>query len=119
VLHLADRAKGGIFGLSSDRVAHNARLLFEPCLPWAVGMASYGSTDAALAYGRLHAPWPVAAIQVVGGVAFLAALAAGGACVFVRRVPWPVRRFALAGGVGLVATLAGFLASPLVLDLLR
>jgi hypothetical protein len=117
LLHQADRARGGVLGLSFDLVAHNARLLVDPCLPWAVGAASYGQAGGAIDYGKLSLPLPIAAIQIAGGTLFLLAVAAGGACVFARRLAWPVRRFAIVGGVGLVATLGGFLASPMVMDL--
>jgi hypothetical protein len=117
LLHAAARAKGGVLGLSPGLVAHNARLLVEPCLAWTLGLEAFGSRGAAIVYGKLATPPGVAALQIAGGALFFGALVVGGACAFLRPLRWPLRRFAIAGGLGLVVTIAGFLASPMVMDL--
>jgi hypothetical protein len=117
LLHVTARAKGGVLGLSAGLVAHNARLLVEPCLAWTLGLESFGSRGAAIAYGKLPTLSAVAALQIAGGALFFGALVVGGACAFLRPLRWPLRRFAILGGLGLVVAIAGFLTSPMVMDL--
>ncbi len=115
ILRSSARATGGQLALSGSQVAHNARLLVDG-LAWTVGARAWSANDA-MTYGPWSGPAIVRGIALAGGVLFVVAIVAGGACAFVRRVPWSVRRLAIAGGLALPVTLVGFLASPMVMDL--
>ena len=110
------RATPGQLALGVDRLARNARLLVDPCLPWTVGARAWKDSGA-IGYAPWDGPAPLRWLLLAGGTLFLLALAAGGASVFVRRLPWETRRLAIAGGMALPVTIAGFLASPMVMDL--
>jgi hypothetical protein len=110
------RATHGQLALDTRAVVHNARLLAEPCLPWTMGARAWSAAGPAG-----YTPWggPLAArgLLLVGGAFFVAAILVGGASVLASSVSWPVRRLAIAGGLALPVTIAGFLVSPMVMDL--
>jgi hypothetical protein len=115
VLRSSARATDGQLALSGSLVAHNARLLMDG-LAWTVGARAWSANDA-MTYAPWGGPAIVRAIAFAGGALFVVAIACGGAGVFARRLPWGVRRLAVAGGLALPVTIAGFLTSPMVMDL--
>jgi hypothetical protein len=109
-------ATHGQLALGLDRVARSARLLLDPCLPWTIGARAWEDGGAS-GYVPWDGPLALRALTLAGGTLFLVAVAAGGACVFLPRLAWETRRLAIAGGLALPVTVAGFLASPMVMDL--
>ena len=116
LLRASMRATAGQLALGLDGLVRNGRLLLDPCLPWTLGARAW-SDEGAIGYVPWGGPLPLRALSLAGGALFLVAIAAGGACVFVRRLRWETRRLAIAGGLALPVTVAGFLASPMVMDL--
>jgi hypothetical protein len=108
-------ATHGQLALDVAQLSRNARLLVDPCLPWTLGARAWGATSA-IDYGPWDGPPFARGLLVVGGTLFLCAITAGAASVFVRTLPWSVRRLAIAGGLALPVTIAGFLVSPMVMD---
>ncbi len=108
-------ASHGQVGLTAGVVARNAGLLWDPCLPWALGAKVYFARNA-MDYAPWDAPPLVRALSAVGAASLVLGMVAGGALVFARRVPWAVRRLGLAGSVALPVTLLGFLTSVMVMD---
>jgi hypothetical protein len=115
VLRSSARATGGQLALSGSLIAHNARLLADG-LAWTVGARAWSANDA-MTYAPWGGPAIVRVVAFIGGVLFVVAIACGGACAFLKRFPWSVRRLAVVGGLALPVTIAGFLASPMVMDL--
>ena len=113
------RATHGQLAITLSAVARNARLLVSPCLPWTLGARAWGERAArkSLEYGPWPGPPVARALLLVGGGIFLAAIVAGGVAIFVRPIPWRVRRLAVPGALALPVTIAGFLISPMVMDL--
>ncbi len=113
------RAPGATHGettLGLSFLAHNAKLLREEALPWILSATAYFSRRG-IAYGPWHAPAAFRAVQWVGALSFLGAMAFG-AIGFARgRAPWRVRRLGLVGFVMLPLTLGAFLLSSMVMDL--
>jgi hypothetical protein len=116
LLRASSRATPGQLALRMDVLARNLRLLADPCLPWASGARAWSAPNA-VDYVPWDGPLAARALGLLGGTAFVVAIAAGGACVFVARIPWSVRRLAIAGALALPVTVAGFLVSPMVMDL--
>ena len=117
LLRLHAHATHGQLDLTPGVLGRNFHLLLDPCLPWALGARAYGTPGPAMGYEAWNGPSLVRSFELAGGTLFFLALLAGSALVFVRSIPWPVRRLAVAGGVAIPVTLAGFLVSPMVMDL--
>ncbi len=116
LLRTSGRATHGQLALGAGAVARSARFLL-PCLRWTLGGDAW-SASSAMSYGPWDGPLEARALVVMGGALFFVAIVAGAACVFARRLPWEVRRLAIAGGLALPVTVAGYLASPMVMDVL-
>ncbi|HEY2512676.1 MAG TPA: glycosyltransferase family 39 protein [Polyangiaceae bacterium] len=117
LLRMHAHATHGQLDLSAGVLARNFHLLVDPCLPWALGARAYGTPGPAMGYTAWDGPSLVRSFELAGGALFLLALLAGGALLFARSIPWPVRRLALAGALAIPVTVAGFLVSPMVMDL--
>jgi hypothetical protein len=102
-------AQHGIFSVSTDVIAHNAKLLWDPCGPWFLGTTIVHAPD--WSHWR---PWPAPlffrVIQLAGGAAFFAVCALS--LVFARRERAIVRAAAIVA----LSTLGGFLVSLMVMD---
>jgi hypothetical protein len=97
-------------------VAHNLRLLVDPCLPWLLGTTAF-VPRALLGYSPWD-PGPVLhAIERCGGVLFLAAIVTGGVASARRGSSWPVRRLGGFGFAVAALTVAAFALSVMVMDL--
>ncbi len=116
VFRASARATHGQLALDAQAVARNAHLLVDPCLPWTVGARAW-SGSSGVGYAPWDGPLAVRALALAGGTFFVLAVVAGAASARVARVPWEVRRFAIAGALALPVTVAGFLVSPMVMDL--
>src|SRR5262249_39344095 len=102
--------------LTTGRIAHNARLLLDPGLPWALGGEAFYSP-----VGTEYEPWPAPhAFVIVQAHAMFFVFAATVVAIVVtlRRftVSPALRRFAAFGSIATLSTLAGFLLSPMVRD---
>jgi hypothetical protein len=109
------RASHGQTGLAPGVVAHNARLLWDECLPWALSAKVYFARHM-MDYAPWDPPGWVRALQIAGAASLVVGIALGGALVFARRIPWPVRRLGLVGSLAFPVTIAGFLVSVMVMD---
>ena len=107
-------ANAGPMGLSSSVLAHNWKLLWETCGPWAFGTRPLYSPVSE------YVPWALSPALVwnarLGTTLFLAGTLSGAALVFSRKIPWPVRRLGLVGAAGVYGTFAAFLCSVMVMD---
>ena len=103
--------------MSGAVVSRNLKLLVDPCLAWMSGARAWAASGHATAYAPWQGPAVVRGLMLCGGALFVALVAAGGLAVFARSIPWTVRRLAIAGGLALPVTIAGFLVSPMVMDL--
>jgi hypothetical protein len=111
MLHPA--AQHGIFSMTPSVLAHNAKLLADPCGPWFLGTTIW--IDHGTDWGPWHAPIYMRALQLLGGAAFFAVIGASLALAFRDRKN-EAARIAVAGGIVMVLTLAGFLVSQMVMD---
>ena len=84
------------------RIAHNARLLMDTCLPFALGTKIFIKGEALVAQ-PWSAPAPVLGLQLLGATGFALSVLSAGPLAFSKRVPWPARRLGL---LGLLTTLA-------------
>jgi hypothetical protein len=102
--------------LSLEPLEHNARLLWEQCLPWLLG---YGVNRADDTYNmvRWEPPLAFALLQKLGAVLFVVGVVVGGLALFSRRLPWRVRRLGGVGGMVSAAALGGFLLSHQPVDM--
>jgi Dolichyl-phosphate-mannose-protein mannosyltransferase len=98
------------------RIAHNASLMRETCLPFALGTKVFIKGEELVAQ-PWSAPAPVAILQVLGATIFAVSLLAAGPLAFSKRIPWPVRTLGLLGFVTTIATLAAFLVSTKPVDM--
>lgn len=113
-LRLRAGAEGGVLGLDVARVGHNARLLLDPCLPWALSARPWAPRD-----DGAWAPVASAAVRVLGvtgGLALAAALGLGFAHALRLGTRSELARHAWVGLVGLGAAVVGFLLSVMVMD---
>jgi hypothetical protein len=123
--------RGG--ALSFEQVRRNAALLWDQCLPWLLGYGVY-IPGAGLYPDRWMPPAPIALVQIVGALLFVAGLAWGGVALligrgpgasrggvvtrwFARRQPWPVYRLGAFGAIVAATTLGGFLVSSSPYDM--
>lgn len=115
LLWRAPQAKHGVVTLSLDVIPKNARLLWEACLPWALGIKTY-APRAVMDY----APWPAPAAWTAlawTSAALVIALALGGAAwAWSSRLPWKTRALGLMGAAGIPLTLGAFVVSLMVMD---
>jgi hypothetical protein len=118
LLRASARATDGQLALVLDRgtLLRHARLLLDACLPWTIAARGW-SAEGALGYAPWNGPFAARVLLRVGGTLFLVAIAVGGGAVFARSLAWSTRRLAIAGGLALPVTIAGFLVSPMVMDL--
>ena len=116
LLHLDPRFSSGPQRLETSRVAHNAALLWDTCLPWALSYEVFFAQR-----GLEYLPWApprvFASLQRFAAFALVAGLLAGGAAVLVGRRGWGVRPRGPAGALMLPVTLGAFLVSVMVMDL--
>ncbi|HVY46752.1 MAG TPA: hypothetical protein VHB21_12785 [Minicystis sp.] len=115
VLRALPGATHGQTSLSLAVVAHNAALLVDSCMPWALGTTPYVARHLS-DYAPWHAGYPFHAVQLAGAALFLAAIALGGALALRPTTPRPLRRLGLFGASMLPLNVAGFLMSPMVMD---
>jgi hypothetical protein len=98
------------------RLAHNAGLLVDTCLPFALGTKVFIKGEELVAQ-PWSAPAPVQILQVIGATAFVLSLLSAGPLAFSKRIPWDVRKLGLLGFLTTLATLAAFLASTKPVDM--
>lgn len=108
-------AKQGVFSMTTDVVAHNLKLLLEPCGPWAIGTTAF-APERMMDWTAWSAPWPVRVVQVWGGVAFFVVAGASAALVFAHGTGARARRLGAVGLCVALATVAAFLVSRMVMD---
>ena len=108
-------AKHGVFSMTTDVVGHNAKLLWDPCGPWAIGAKAWAPTHM-MDWAPWDAPWPIALVQWLGAAAFFVALGASIALVLLRGTAPGARRVGVVGLYVALATVAGFLVSQMVMD---
>ncbi len=108
-------ARHGVTSMTTRLLAHNARLFWHECLPWAIGTKVYRPLHA-MDYAPWRPPPAVHALQV-GGVLLLVGLLAYGAALSARRrTPAALRRLGLFAVTTIVLTLAAFQVSMMVMD---
>ena len=105
-------AQHGIFSMTTGVLAHNAKLLVDPCGPWFLGTTIW--TEQSGTWGPWHAPIVLRALQLAGGAAFF--LVIGASLVIVWRTGHALKRLALGGAAVMLVTLGGFLVSQMVMD---
>lgn len=102
--------------ISLDRIGYNARLLWNRCLPFALGYALYQDSEFPLRRSLWTAPMPWQVLQIAGGWSLLLGIVLGGA--FIRsKLSWRVRRLGLFGFLVTLTTLAAFLVSVMPVDM--
>ena len=114
-LRLSGGANDGPLGLSLHVIKHNAIILWNDCLPWALSYRVYTAHDPSH-YVPWDAPVYVQAIQLMGAFSVAAIVIAGLGAVREKTLSWPVRRAGMMGSAGWVVTIAGFLVSVMVMD---
>jgi hypothetical protein len=114
LLTSSPKAAHGEATFRAATLAHNYRLLVDPCLPWVLSATAYVPSDPD------YVPWRAGAfrlVQVAGATALLAGIAYGAVAFVRRRGDWPLRRLGAFGFAVLPLTLAAFLVSVMVMDL--
>ena len=114
-MRTSGHANDGPLGLSLHVIGHNASLLWNECLPWALSYRVYTAHDPSH-YVPWEAPAPVQAIQLTGAFLLGALVISGAGAVRDKNLSWPVRRLGFIGALGWPITLAGFLVSVMVMD---
>jgi hypothetical protein len=106
-------AAHGTMTLSSSLFAHNARLLWDVCLPWAM---SYG-VHVAPTYDAWNPPRVFAIVQIIAAI-MIAILVACAILIalFDRTIDWKLRRIGVLGFLTVPLTLGGFLVSVMIMD---
>lgn len=99
-------AKHGVVEMSTTVLAHNARLLWHECLPWALGTKVYAPLHA-MDYVEWKMPATYAVAAYTGAVALALAL------VLAARAP---TRLAAAAWLTIFLNFASFLVSRMVMD---
>jgi hypothetical protein len=97
--------------LSMDRIASNARLLWNECLPFSLGYKWFADSDDPLARALWRVPMPGQIFLVIGGWSLVIGIVAGGAMIFMKRIPWRIRRLGMFGLIVALATIGAFLLS--------
>jgi hypothetical protein len=111
-----EQSTTGQAGLTAASVDSNASLLWDQCLPYALGHAQYH--EGGLRYRGTVAPptMPWAVLHTAGGWSILLGVFAGG-LLGLSKLPWPLRRLGLFGLLTTLSTFAAFLFSVMPADL--
>jgi hypothetical protein len=101
---------------SAGVLAHNLRLLWDECLPWALSARAWYSPD-----GAEYVPWEpggvVRALQIAAAASFVTAIATGGILALRKGSgTWEARRLGAAGASVLPVTIGAFSFSLMVMD---
>lgn len=102
--------------LSPERLVSNARLLWDQCLPFALGYALYSDSEFPYQRTLRTAPMPWQALQFAGGWSLVAGIVAGG-ILGASKLCWPLRRLGIFGFAVSATTLAGFMLSVMPADM--
>jgi hypothetical protein len=107
--------RAGGHGVSAGHLATNLKVLWEECLPIALGQKVILAQEMS---GR--PPWTpptwLAWIQRIGGLMFLLSVLVAPLALFVRRLPWSIRRLAFLGGAGAFTSVVAVAFSRYPLD---
>src|SRR5262245_19767134 len=109
-------ATSGQAGLTLDRVSSNASLLWDTCLPYALGSMHYHESTVRYRGMAWPAPMPWAVLLSAAGWSLLLGILASGALA-VSKLRWPVRRLGLFAFITTISTLAAFVFSVMPADL--
>jgi hypothetical protein len=103
--------------LTFERIGHNLELLWNRCLPLALGYGLYTDNVVHTQRSVRIAPMPWLALLIVGGWSLVAGII-GGAVLGItsRRVSWEARRLGIFGFVSALGAITGFIFSVMPVD---
>ena len=114
-LRHASGAKNGPMTLTTNVVEHNAKLLLNECLPWAMSTKVYFAR-----HTMDYLPWEpgalVHALQVGAAVLLVGAALSGLVLIFIKRIDWPTRALGFSGSAIFPTAIGAFLLSVMVMD---
>ena len=113
LLRMQPNAKSAPLSFSTAALPHNAALLWNECLPWALGAKTYYAQHV-MDYAPWNAPVWWTAFATAGAASLLPLLV--GSAWLGRAAAALIRGAGTAGRVGVLATLGGFLVSVMVMD---
>ena len=115
LLWLHPRSQQGVVTMSPSVLGHNARLLWDECLPWAIGTKVYKPLHV-MDYVEWRMPVAYAVVARAGVVSLVSAIALSLLLVLRRSVERPLRHLYALGTATVGLVLTSFLFSLMVMD---
>lgn len=115
LLRMSPRATAAPLSFSRSVIPHNASLLWNECLPWALSIKTYYAQHV-MDYAQWAAPTWFTRFAVVAALTLVPLLASSLVLARKTEVPFAVRAAGIAGVIAVGTALAGFVMSVMVMD---